>query len=363
MFLHPSKDNMTTGEIVKEIKDMNVFKCLEDKTKGLYIFYNEDNLLNKNHFDSKNLFKIKNLLDTSLSIKELKDLFSGNPNEKQEDCNCKNKEALDRIDKLEKVITSIIHSKNPEKIFDYLPYTKQGKFSKTGNINLYIPNIKSTFSGEYFSQTEIALQLIPLEMPKPNGNCLESIHSGDICFLEINDRASFTSKKRPENIIDEDGNYKKVNKPSRNSYLKQDEIEVGTSYIDAKGSEYLYIGEIKENGKYEGIDCDGNPYSGSIREKYEGLYLRVTSKISKELENCTSFEDFLYDRFYDSFIKNEMNFQLCLNRTTTKKFVKKGTVYFDNEHNKISNKLLFEFPKGTIKDFPNSSYSIKLKIN
>ena len=362
MLLQPSKEDMTTSDIVKEIKDMNTFKCLEDKTRGLYIFYSEDSLLNQNYVNPY-LFKFKNILDTSISIKELRECFSGNPNEKQEDCNCNNQEALNRIDKLEKVIKSIIYSSNPEKIFDYLPYTKQGKFSKTGNINLYIPNIKSTFSGDYFSQTEIALQLIPLEMPKPNGNWFESIHSGDICFLEINTRASFTNKKRPENIIDEDGNYKKVNKPSRNTYLKQNDLEGGTSYIDAKGSEYLYIGEIQENGKYFGIDCRGNTYTGTMKNHLKFVYLRVTSKISKELSNYTNFEDFLYDRFNDSFLKNRLSYYKGLNITTSKKFVKKGTIYFDNQHNKIPNGLNFIYPKGTYKNEPDFNFFMKLKIN
>ena len=362
MFLYPSKDNMTTGEIVKEIKDMKTFKCLEDKTRGLYIFYSEDSLLNRNCFNTQSLFKFKNILDTSISIKELRKCFSGNPNEKQEDCNCKNKEALDRINKLEKVIKSIIYSSNPEEIFDYLPYTKQGKFSKTGNINLYIPNIKSTFSGEYFSQTEIALQLIPLEISKNKGTFFESTRLGDICFLEINDRASFTNKKKPENIIDEDGNYKKVNKPSRNSYLKQNELEVGTSYIDAKGSEYLYIGSFKENGEYFEIDCDGNPYKGITSNEFEFVYLRVTSKISKELSNYTNFEDFLYDRFNKSFLKNPFNCYNGLNITASKKFVKKGTIYFDNEHNKIQ-ELNFNYPSGTYKDEPDLNLFVNLKFN
>ena len=359
MFYMPSEKDMKTREIVKEIKNLNIFKCLEDKNRGLYIFYNEDILLNQNYV---NLSKF-DFLYTSVSIKELRTHFSGNPNEKQDDCNCNNQEALNRIDKLEKVIKSIIYSSNPEKIFDYLPYTKQGKFSKTGNINLYIPNIKSTFSGVYFSQTEIALQLIPLTMPKNDGKIFESIHSEDICFLEINSRASFANKKRPENIIDENGNYKKVNKPSRNTYLKQSELEFGTSYIDAKGSEYLYIGEIQENGKYFGINCWGDTYTGTMKNHLKFVYLRVTSKISKELRNYTNFEDFLYNRFNDNFLKNQLSYCKGLNITTSKKFIKKGVIYFDNNHNKIPNELKFIYPKGTYKNEPDFNFFMKLKFN
>lgn len=266
------------------------------------------------------------------------------------------------------VIKSIIYAPNPEDIFDYLPYTKQGKFSKSASINLYIPNISSTYSGNYFSQSEISLQLIPLAMPKNSGNLFEEIHSNEICVLEINEYASFTSRKKPENIIDENGNYKKLTPVKRNTYLKQQDITIGTSYIDAKGSEYLYIGNIIEDIYFEN-ERNGVPYSGQNKKQYEGLYLRITPKIKKDLNNYSYLGDFLYDRFNKILLKEAFDWWKGLNMTTSKKFVKLENVYFDNSHNKIpNNKLEFAYPKGTYykstySNYRNMSTKISLYFN
>lgn len=67
----------------------------------------------------------------------------------------------------------------------------------------------------------------------------------------------------------------------------------------------------------------GNIYTRTMKNHLKFVYLRVTSKISKELSNYTNFEDFLYDRFNDSFLKNQLSYYKGLNITTSKKFVKK----------------------------------------
>ena len=69
MFFKPSRDNMTTKELLNEIMSLGNFECLEDKNRNLYILYNEKNLL------------------VSPGIQALRIKFLKNPNEKQVDCN------------------------------------------------------------------------------------------------------------------------------------------------------------------------------------------------------------------------------------------------------------------------------------
>ena len=352
MYITPIKDDITTEEIVQELMK-NGFECIKDDKRNLYILYNKHFLLyNTNNFSE------------DVSINKLRTWYQGNPKEKIEGSNCTNEDALKRIDILEKIVKYIINSSNKDDIFNYLPYTKTNKFSKSGAINLFIPNIKSTYSGDYFSQTEIALQLRPLEIMPSKGFSFSGVKFNEICTLEINPRASFINKKTPENIIDENCNFQIINTSLRNKYLKQQDLVPGCSYIDAKGSEYLYIGIASYHTCCEYMDNNNNisrnNYSGK-NIKY--LYLRVTSNVKKKLLKYTNFSDFLNNRFDEVLKKELFDWDKGLNITESKKFVSLDTIYFDSQHNKTNDAFVYQKPKGSIKEYPDMSMDINIKIN
>lgn len=340
-------EKMTSKEIVDSIMSHSGFKCIENK--GLYIIYNKKSLFTPCTISSTDF------VESSTSIQELKGQFILNPDEKQKDCNCTNGEALKRIKNLENVIKHIINAEHPEEIFKHLPYTKQGKFSKNGNISLYIPDIKSTYNGDYFSQTEIALQLVPLELCY---NFISQEKSAEICTLEINPYASFTAK-RPKNIIDETGRYTNYTKPKRNTYLKQTDIKAGCSYIDAKGTEFLCLGTINSIFDYN-LDHMGCPISHKLDETCENLYLKVTAKLKADLTKYDSLSDFLKYRFNTILLKTPYNWLRGLNMSKSKKFVKLGSEYFMNKDDSI---FQLSYSKGSIKSEPNLSctYTFILK--
>ena len=103
------------------------------------------------HDAKRNLYICFNIAELKDSIANFKNIFNGNPNSTIEGANCTNKEALKRLNVIETIVDFITTNPNNIGIFDYLPYTKNGKFSKAGSITLFCSNITDTWSGEYFS--------------------------------------------------------------------------------------------------------------------------------------------------------------------------------------------------------------------
>jgi hypothetical protein len=266
--------------------------------------------------------------DVCLSLSDLRKLFSGHGNEVQEGCNCKNAEALKRIDTLEVVISHLLNMPNAEQLFELLPYNKTGKLAKNKVVTLYLPKIKSVCNTyEYASQTEVALQLRPLEVEPTKAYQYKRDKLEGVLVLEINGSASFATNK-PENLIDDTGVLKaQPENYTRHKYLKQNELKVGTSYTDSKGSEYLYLGAIREKYSYTELSTMRVTRSNDGIMKY--IYLRITSGVKKEILRYNSLYDYLSARFTKNYCdkNNILNWNKGCNYTESKKFVSINTVY------------------------------------
>lgn len=341
MYLTVRNPETTSAEVVRYL-EKNGYEQVYDNKRKLYIFFNKSMLTDE--------------------ILQLRNEYGGAANEKNEDANCTNREAMSRIDDLEKVVNFITTSPAKENIFEYIPYTKAQKFSKTGSINLFIPNLKSTYSGDYFSQTEVSLQLTPVEILAYTSEGFKSFKLDDVCTIEINTSASFTSKKTPANIISADCKFTGAIPPARNKYLKQKELIPGSSYIDSKGSEYLYIGSAGSVYHYKDEDENGKHEWSHSDPESDGVYLRVTANVKKKLARHTEFKDFLRERFNEQFAKTN-DWHTGLNFTTSKKFVSLGNIYFDSDHNKTKDDFVFEKSKGSVPGRPNFESKMIVKIN
>lgn len=288
-------ENNTQNILKNLIKYGHTF--IHDSKRNLYIFFDKNELKD--------------------SISNIKKCFNGNPNDKIEGSNCTNGEALKRIDTLDKIVDFLTTNPNNIDIFDYLPYTKDGKFSKSGAISLFCPDIKNTWSGDYFAQYEVVLELEAYK------NHTYDLESNEIAVMTVTMK-SLCDKKSPKNVIDENCNFIPLVKTKRNSYLKQSDLVPGTSYTDAKGSEYLYIGGMSDS------------------KHITPSYIKVTKKIKNDLAKFTTLYDYLYHRFTEN-IKCKYNHGYYdtdpFNRVMSsfsRKFIEPNTIYFDQNHNHLS---------------------------
>jgi len=167
-------------------------------------------------------------------------------------------------------------------IFDYIPLTKQGKFPKNQTILLADTKIANVVNGGYYvAKYKLQLRLVEAYSSTEdfiNKTCIENTLA-----LEI-DLYQKESKTLP--VFNSDGIPSKTER-ARNTYLKDDEIKAGSSYIDAKGTEYLYLGKLRLTG---GILKDNESADNlDTRKLCPGhVYTKMTKQLKKLLEQSQS---------------------------------------------------------------------------
>ena len=327
----------TTKEILAELKAKG-FQVIQHPDQELYIAYSERRLLHTGCGISET------------SIEWLKEMFDGPPQEKEEGSNISNQEAQVRILRMELALQELLKPGKLDELFPLLPLTKAGKFHKTAATNLYIPGIKYTVNEDYFSQSEVSLQIAAYRWLD------DDTFNWEVCpeigILRINPDASFVGRKTPPNLIDEKGNITApAALPPKNKYLKQEDLVPGTGYLDPKGTEYMYLGRLRQHRVEDSVDWNGDPHHFDVVQNLTNpLYLRMTPKAKKEVAACATLQEYLQKRFEAA--EDECLFT-GLNETVSKKFVDEGTVYFDADHNKVQGlhveKNILWLPQGTVK--------------
>ena len=180
----------TTKEILAELKAKG-FQVIQHPDRELYIAYSERRLLHTGCGISET------------SIEWLKEMFDGPPQEKEEGSNISNQEAQVRILRMELALQELLKPGKLDELFPLLPLTKAGKFHKTAATNLYIPGIKYTVNEDYFSQSEVSLQIAAYRWL--DDDTFNWAVCPEIGILRINPDASFVGRKTPPNLIDEKG--------------------------------------------------------------------------------------------------------------------------------------------------------------
>lgn len=327
----------TTKEILAELKAKG-FQVIQHPDQELYIAYSERRLLHTGCGISET------------SIEWLKEMFDGPPQEKEEGSNISNQEAQVRILRMELALQELLKPGKLDELFPLLPLTKAGKFHKTAATNLYIPGIKYTVNEDYFSQSEVSLQIAAYRWLD------DDTFNWEVCpeigILRINPDTSFVGRKTPPNLIDEKGNITApAEPPPKNKYLKQEDLVPGTGYLDPKGTEYMYLGRLRQHRVEDSVDWNGDPHHFDVVLNLTNpLYLRMTPKAKKEVAACATLQEYLQKRFEAA--EDECLFT-GLNETVSKKFVDEGTVYFDADHNKVQGlhveKNILWLPQGTVK--------------
>ena len=130
-----------------------------------------------------------------------------------------------------------------------------------------------------------------------------------------------TSSKTPP-IFDKDDKLTKVVK-TRQTYLKDTEIIPGHTYIDARGTEYLYLGyfnfyiHLKKYDFPSDIEHD-NGCSAHV-------YTKVTKRVVEIAEICSNMNEFINRTIYEWTDKNHNWYDKLLLCENHRKFVKENT--------------------------------------
>lgn len=283
-----------------------------DKKRNIAIAYNEFLLL----FNKETFFNPK-------SIAQIRQPYlEGSKSTIEYEQNITHEEALKRIDLLENNIRATIDKIKDSSLFDYLPLTKQSKFNRASNINVYRPNIKFTNNSDYFSQNEIVLQIVPYIVCLGDSFTYDNTYIfDDLAILEIN-KATLSNVLTPP-IIDDKGVFNK-REWVKNSYIKMDDLVPGCIYKDAKGKLNLYIGEIKIK-KSEIGTRDSHTYSITP-------YMKLTPKWMKILDTCSNMNEFIYKVFEEAQKKGESDWATLCNTPAKIKFTGLESIRFsDND--------------------------------
>lgn len=257
-----------------------------------------------------------------------------------------------KIDKAETIALDLVDN-HLEEVFPYVPLTRQAKFSKNKSVLLYAFEIVATYNQDYFSQNEICLRLDPVEYISKKPGDAYSKYYDNILILELNDNCVF-SKKRPSNMFDEKGWHGIETK--KESYIKQPNLKVGSSYLDAKDTEYLFLG-------YAAV-------SATSVSKTGGLYLRLTDKFKEQIASFSTLYDFISAYIKEKQIQNraksedgtDLEWKDGLNETNSKKFLTLANTFFDDEHIGYDEPLMFEFRYPDYNSRNNTVLSSMIKI-
>lgn len=154
------------------------------------------------------------------------------------------------VDRLFNLAIDIIDEKLGIDLFEYIPVTKAGLFHKSASTLLATSGIKDVWNGDYFSMKMMELRLVPVSFAEKinpffalaqNGNLFSPVSGdGTVAYIELD---WFSNSKKEEPIFDAMNVPKKIEKV-RNKYLKLTDMKPGYTYFDAKGNEFLYVGNL-----------------------------------------------------------------------------------------------------------------------
>jgi hypothetical protein len=229
---------------------------------------------------------------------------------------------------VERIMRGMYTMPNLEQLFECLTYTKAGLFPANKNTILYRPNLREgVMYQEYYSSSEVVIQLTTY---KPDlfecrikhidkDSCKNFV--GKIAEIEINGAADLSGRVGAvENIIDENGVFHRPSTDTvgtRNSYLKASDLVPGTSYLDAKGVEWLYIGWINL------LSCCGSDGVENRRiYQYQG-HLKVTGPLKKKLQSGQNINGIIGEIYKSDSDKGTLGASFKKN----KKFTQVQTVY------------------------------------
>lgn len=208
---------------------------------------------------------------------------------------CTLQEYIDELNSVIEFVNTMTEAKLKD-ILAHTPKTKAGKL-KNGTTILYMTDmIKWWFNG-YHHYTSVAELLI---IPKQEEGEYETI------FCECRERC-----KADKPVVNVDGTYNDLS--IRKTYLSQDQLIQGKTYLDNKGKEYLYVGKysiayyLAGKNIYGEDFIMGNKDLNNFYRTTENVFLYLTNTRKKELAKFSSFGEYMQN-YLDNMFKKEHNF-------------------------------------------------------
>ena len=222
--------------------------------------------------------------------------FDGEPDKKSDGYSIKNKEALKRLADTRNIIEKI---KEDEDLISKIPVTKSGHFSKNP-IPLYDTGISSVINEEYFSKGELFVELRNTSRQVWGDTELLTVGTfPDLVFVDI-ELSNPDRKIKP--LFDKDYNQVSDGSITRQSYLKRDELEIGKSYLDKKGREFLYLCDMKHFTKNaETVNSKPVPSwrlgDQLCHNDFENIpfFIKMDKKHQKMYEDAANIKQFIND--------------------------------------------------------------------
>lgn len=208
-------------------------------------------------------------------------------------------EYVEAVDRLYNLAIDIADEKFGIDLFKYVPLTKAGLFHKSASTLLATSGIKDVWNGDYFSMNVLELRLEPISFEEKinpffvlaqNGNLFSPVSgNGTVAYIELD---WFSNAKKEEPIFDAMNIPKKIEK-IRNKYLKLDTLKVGYTYFDAKGNEFLYVGNLWDD-RVDWFGKGYNPTKDIPKTKSEYLASDHRKKELKHRKEIMSYSNVKY---------------------------------------------------------------------
>lgn len=299
-------------------------QAVYDPKRNLYILYNRDSLRHDAQIASIYARNIAGrILQRQHKTVEFDDLVHYNP--------CK--QAI----QFEQLVEQITDEYQLQKIFDYLPYTKDQKFNLNNRIHVKMLQ----FTMPAFDKTpertvnHQALTIWPFSGISGYGMLCSEYEKlpqvNNIAVMVYTPPKYTTGDKRPPDILLDDGSFQSVKRKSAQKTINPDMLTPGTSYLDSKGVEHLYLGKLTQTTsmpKYQ--------KSTTVQNGPTPMYLRVTENVRTQLTAAKSMAEFLKNRLEEKGLDPKIgDIMIGISQAADKKLKTQKTVFFQPPDNLV----------------------------
>lgn len=315
-------------------------QAVYDPKQNLYILYNRNALL---HDAAVSTAYAKNITCRILNLRS--------------DTDC-----LDHIEQynpykqavqFENLMNSITDEYQLQQIFDCLPYTKDKRFNLTGHIHIRMLQftMPAFASNPEKTVNHLALTIWPFSGASGYSALCSDYESlpmvSNIAVMLYTPPKYISGDKCPPNILQDDGTFQKAKTKRPQKTLAVTTLTPGTSYLDSKGIEHLYLGKLTRTNSIPNY-----PDSRTVKTSPTPMYLRITDTVREQLNKAPSMTEFLKNRLEEKARDPKSPDILTgISQIPDKKLKMQKTVFFQTPYNLVNNlRILRKNPSNPIAD-------------
>lgn len=239
----------------------------------------------------------------------------------------------------EKLMEHITDEYQLQQIFDYLPYTADKKFNLAKRIHVRMLQFTTPAFASTPEKTVNHLELIVWPFSGASG--YSALCSDYAKFPPVNNIAVMlyvppkyvSADKCPANILMDNGTFQTVKRKPAQKTIDLSALVPGTSYLDSKGVEHLYLGKLTQKNY-----LNQYPQANTVQIGPMPMYLRVTDTIRTQLTAASSMTEFLEKRLTEKAMDAKIGDILVgISQDPNKKLKTRKTVFFRTPDNLVKN--------------------------